>query len=133
MLIKTRFLDPNFCLISISLITTLICGFSVSSIAAQLPNIVLIFTDDLGYGDLGSFGNPTSNTPAIDTMAAEGVRFTDFCVSQPVCSASRASLLTGCYANRLSIHGALGPHAKHGLSSAETTLAEVCKLSLIHI
>ena len=60
-------------------------------------------------------------------MAKEGVRLTDFHVSQPVCSASRASLLTGCYANRVGIHGALGPNARHGLSADETTIAAVCK------
>jgi arylsulfatase A len=91
------------------------------------PNVVVIFTDDQGYGDVGVFGAQGFTTPNLDAMAADGVRFTSFYVSQPVCSASRASLLTGCYANRIGIHGALGPGAKHGISDDEMTLAEVCK------
>ena len=102
-------------------------ALALSLLMSSPPNVVIIFCDDLGYGDLSCQGEQRWRTPHLDAMAAEGVRFTDFCVSQPVCSASRASLLTGCYANRISIHGALGPHAKHGLSSAETTLAELCK------
>src|SRR5215203_235551 len=79
------------------------------------PNVLLNFTDDQGYGDLGCYGAKGFKTPNIDRLAAQGVRFTDFHVSQPVCSASRTSLLTGCYANRLGIHGALGPNARHGI------------------
>ncbi|AMV29587.1 Arylsulfatase [Gemmata sp. SH-PL17] len=95
--------------------------------AADTPNIVLVFTDDQGYGDVGCFGAKDFVTPNIDKLAKQGTKFTDFHVSQPVCSASRASLLTGCYANRLGIHGALGPNARHGIHANETTLAEVCK------
>src|SRR5438552_2464476 len=95
--------------------------------AADAPNVVIIFTDDQGYGDVGCFGAKDIRTPNLDRMAKDGVRLTDFYVSQPVCSASRTSLLTGCYANRLGIHGALGPGARHGISADETTLAEVCK------
>ncbi len=94
---------------------------------AASPNVVLIFADDLGYSDVGSFGATKWKTPNLDRLAKEGVRFTDFHVSQPVCSASRCSLLTGCYANRLGIHGALGPNAKVGISDHETTLAEMFK------
>jgi arylsulfatase A-like enzyme/predicted neuraminidase len=89
--------------------------------------VVLIFTDDQGYGDVGCYGAKGFQTPNLDKLAKQGVRFTNFHVSQPVCSASRASLLTGCYANRIGIHGALGPNARHGLHPDETTLAEVCK------
>lgn len=94
---------------------------------ARTPNVVLIFTDDQGYGDIGCYGAKGFATPNLDRLAKEGVRFTDFHVSQPVCSASRASILTGCYANRIGIHGALGPNARHGIHADETTLAEVCK------
>ena len=73
------------------------------------PNVVFIFTDDQGYGDVGCYGAKGFTTPNLDRMAKQGVKFTQFYVSQPVCSASRTSLLTGCYANRLGIHGALGP------------------------
>lgn len=98
--------------------------------AAAPPNIVLIFTDDQGYGDVGCFAAPGTKgveTPHLDRLAKQGVRLTDFHVAQPVCSASRAALLTGCYANRVGIHGALGPGARHGLHADETTLAELCK------
>lgn len=89
------------------------------------PNVVIVFADDLGYGDLSSYGSKDFETPALDRLAAEGMRFTDFYAAQPVCSASRAALLTGCYPNRLGIHGALGPGAKVGLALEETTLAEL--------
>ena len=91
------------------------------------PNVVLIFADDLGYADVGVFGARRWKTPNLDRMAGEGLRFTSFYVAQPVCSASRAALLTGCYPNRIGIHGALGPTAQHGIASSETTLAEVLK------
>ena len=67
------------------------------------PNVVIIFTDDQGYQDVGCFGSPDIRTPNLDRMAAEGMRFTDFYVGQAVCSASRAALLTGCYPNRVGI------------------------------
>lgn len=91
------------------------------------PNIVLIFTDDQGYQDVGCFGSPDILTPHIDKMASEGVKFTQFYASQGVCSASRASLLTGCYPNRLGIHGAYFPRAKRGLNPDEMTIAEMLK------
>jgi len=91
------------------------------------PNVVIIFTDDQGYADVGCFGAEGFETPNLDRLAAEGARFTDFYVAQPVCSASRAALLTGCYPNRIGIAGALGPNARHGLNPEETTLAELCK------
>ena len=95
--------------------------------AGNPPNIVVIFIDDMGYADIGPFGAKAYPTPHLDRLAKEGRVFTDFYASQPVCSASRASLLTGCYSNRIGIHGALGPKATHGLHAGETTLAEVCK------
>jgi len=91
------------------------------------PNVVVILVDDMGYGDLGSYGQTAYTTPRLDGLAREGVRFTDFYASQPVCSASRASLLTGVYSNRFGIHGALGPSSRHGISADETTLAELCR------
>lgn len=93
----------------------------------QRPNIVIVFTDDQGYQDVGVFGSPDIATPHLDRMAGEGVRFTNFHVAQAVCSASRAALLTGSYANRVGIHGALDHTSKHGLNPAETTIAEVVK------
>lgn len=94
---------------------------------ARLPNIIIIFTDDQGYGDVGVFGAKGFATPNLDRMAAEGRTFTNFHVAQPVCSASRAGLLTGCYPNRIGIHGALGPGAKHGIADTEMTLAQLVK------
>jgi arylsulfatase A len=91
------------------------------------PNIVIIFADDLGYADVGVFGAKGIKTPNLDRLAAEGRTFTNFHVPQPVCSASRCGLLTGCYPNRLGIHGALGPGAKHGLAASEVTLAALLK------
>jgi arylsulfatase A-like enzyme len=91
------------------------------------PNIVLILTDDQGYADVGCFGAQGFETPNLDRLAREGRRFTNFHVAQPVCSASRAALLTGCYSNRIGIHGALGPNAKEGISDRETTLAQLLK------
>lgn len=91
------------------------------------PNIVLIFADDMGYGDLGVYGATGWKTPNLDQLAKDGVRFTQFYVPHAVCSASRAALLTGTYANRLEIFGALDHTAKHGLNPEETTIAEMLK------
>lgn len=103
---------------------------SVSICKAQKkekPNIVLIFADDLGYGDLGSYGSLDYTTPNLDRLAAEGMRFTNFEVAQAVCSASRAGILTGTYPNRLGLSGALNPHATIGLNPEEETIAELVK------
>ena len=78
----------------------------------RLPNVVMIYADDMGYSDVGCYGAKGWSTPNLDRMAKEGVRFTDFYVAQAVCSASRTALLTGCYPNRVGILGALGPPAK---------------------
>src|SRR5688572_12409533 len=90
-------------------------------------NLVIINCDDLGWGDLGSYGNREIRTPRLDRLACEGTRFTSFYSAQPVCSASRAALLTGCYSNRVGISGALPPNARRGIHEAETTLGELLK------
>jgi len=95
--------------------------------ADRPPNVVIIFCDDLGYADIGPFGQKGFATPNLDRMAAEGRCLTNFHVSSAVCSASRSALITGCYHNRVGIHGALGPGAKTGLQPAEMTIAEVLK------
>ena len=95
--------------------------------AAAKPNIVIIFTDDQGYADVGKFGAEGFETPNLGRMADEGAIFRNFHVAQPVCSASRAALLTGCYPNRIGIHGALGPRTKVGISGGEVTLAQLLK------
>jgi arylsulfatase len=91
------------------------------------PNIVLILMDDLGYADVGSFGAKKIRTPHLDQLARQGTRFTSFYVSQAVCSASRASLMTGAYANRVGMQGALNHTSTTGLHADETTLAELLK------
>jgi arylsulfatase A-like enzyme len=107
---------------------------SVSPVAAQTknvhkPNIILILMDDMGYGDLSCYGATQYKTPNIDRLAAEGMRFTNFCVSQAVCSASRAGLLTGCYSNRVGIKGALFPNSEIGLNPEEEIIPELLKKS----
>lgn len=93
----------------------------------KMPNVVLILADDMGYGDLNCYGATRYSTPNLDKLAAGGIRFTNFYVSQAVCSASRAALLTGCYSNRVGIAGALNPNSLVGLNSQEETIAEVLK------
>ena len=93
----------------------------------ELPNFVIVFIDDMGYSDIGPFGAKGIETPNLDRMAAEGMKFTDFQVSSAVCSASRAALLTGCYHTRVGITGAIMPNRKIGLHPDEMTLAELCK------
>lgn len=92
--------------------------------AGERPNVLLILVDDLGYGDLGCYGATRQRTPNLDRMAAEGVRFTDFYMSSPVCSPSRASVLTGCYHVRTGVNHVLWPMASSGLSPDEVTVAE---------
>src|SRR6056297_2313875 len=95
--------------------------------AAETPNVVIIFMDDHGYGDLGCYGSSDIKTPHIDTLARDGMKFTSFYSAYCVCSASRASLLTGCYQPRISMPGVLGPRSGVGLHPDETTIAEVLK------
>tara|TARA_R110000868_G_scaffold1647_3_gene13275 strand:- start:3711 stop:5138 length:1428 start_codon:yes stop_codon:yes gene_type:complete len=91
------------------------------------PNVILIFTDDQGYQDVGVFGSPNIETPNLDQMAKEGIKLSSFYSAQPICSASRAGILTGCYPNRIGIHNALGPGSPTGINSSEMTLAEMLK------
>lgn len=88
------------------------------------PNIVLIFMDDMGYGDIGSFGSVKNRTPNLDRMAREGMKLTSF-YAAPVCTASRAQVLTGCYAKRVSLPDVIFPAAPIGLNPDEHTVAEL--------
>jgi len=88
------------------------------------PNFVLILADDLGYGDIGPFGSKRNRTPHLDRMAREGMKLTSF-YAAPVCTPSRAQILTGSYAKRVSLPGVLGPCSKTGLSAAEHTIGEL--------
>jgi len=99
---------------------------------SELPNIILINCDDLGYGDLGCYGSQKNNTPHIDRLAAEGKRFTDFYMASPVCSPSRGAMMTGCYPPRIgfgSFHGevVLFPGDDIGLHENEVTIANQLK------
>jgi arylsulfatase A-like enzyme len=105
----------------------LLLAGSVALAADRPPNVVIIFTDDQGYADVGIFGAKGYSTPNLDRMAKEGRRFTDWHAAQPVCSASRTALLTGCYPNRIGIHGALGPGSKVGIGDGEVTIAQMLK------
>ncbi len=107
--------------------TGLDAGSASSTSGARLPNVVIIFCDDMAYADLGVYGAKGWTTPNLDRLARQGVRFTRFYAAQPVCSASRAALLTGCYPNRVGIAGALGPKSKVALSHNEVTLATLVK------
>lgn len=91
----------------------------------QNPNVVVIFIDDEGYGDVGCFGATGFETPYLDQMAAKGMKFTNFYAAQPVCSASRAALMTGCYPNRIGVSGAFFPTQKVGINADEYTMAEM--------
>ena len=120
---KIRILSFAFCI-----------GFCTSvSAEERLPNFVVIFCDDLGYADLGSFGSKKIKTPNLDRMAAEGIRLTSFYSTCSVCSPSRSSLLTGCYPRRVNMHVndrnlcVLFPADQKGLNPEETTIAETLK------
>ena len=114
-------------LIGFYLILLVLLSFGCKPEKQRPPNIVIIFIDDMGYADVGCFGATDYQTPNIDQLAREGMMFTNFYASQAVCSASRASLLTGCYAERVGISGALMPWSNVGLNSDETTIAEMLK------
>lgn len=100
--------------------------------AAKRPNVVIIFMDDMGYGDPECYSGTGYHTPNINRLAAEGMRFTNFYAAQAICTASRAALLTGCYPNRVGIHGALMPWDKTALNPKETTIATMLKQAGYH-
>ncbi len=95
--------------------------------AARRPNFVVIYCDDLGYGDLGCYGAEKIRTPRLDAMAAEGARFTDFYSAAAVCSPSRAALLTGRLPVRAGMNRVLFPQSPDGLDPSDTTIAELLK------
>ena len=97
------------------------------------PNVIIIYVDDMGYGDVGCFGSKVNRTPAVDRMATEGMRLTSFYVTSGVCTPSRSSLMTGCYPRRVNLHQdakgrwVLFPAAHKGLNPKEITIAELLK------
>jgi arylsulfatase len=108
----------------------LLCGLPAAgadAAAADRPNVVLIVADDMGYADMSCQGAVGFRTPHLDGMAAEGTRFTSFYVAQPVCTASRAALMSGCYANRVSLQGALNHTSRNGIHPEEWLIPEMLK------
>ena len=115
-------------------------GAAVATQAAERPNVIIVFIDDFGYGDLGCYGSTKHRTPHIDQMAKEGIRLTDFYVGSSVSTPSRSALLTGCYPRRVSMHvnadptplmskgrQVLFPASHKGLNPVEITIAELMK------
>lgn len=112
-------------LFALSLAACAACATGTVSQRAKPLNFLLIVTDDLGYGDLGSYGNSLHRTPHLDQLAREGVRFTAFYVPAPVCTPSRVTLLTGRYPLRAGLTALLWPESKTGLPPEELTLPEL--------
>ncbi|QDU29141.1 Arylsulfatase [Anatilimnocola aggregata] len=109
----------------VSAFTLLATGAEQSS-SGRSPNVILIFIDDMGYADIGPFGNTEVKTPHLDKFAKEGMKFTSF-YATPVCSMSRACLMTGCYNVRVSVPGVLFPNSTVGLHPDEVTLGDIAK------
>jgi len=122
-------------ILSLALIVGSTCTFKVEAKSKKQPNLVIIFTDDQGYADVGCYGAKGFETPNIDQLAEKGMKFTDFYVGASVCTPSRASLLTGCYPQRVGLGQVLFPKgpkwthrkANKGFNANETTLAELLK------
>ena len=93
----------------------------------QPPNFIIIFCDDMGYADIGPFGAQGYQTPHLNRMAQEGIKFTDFYAGRSFCSPSRAALMTGCIPTRVGVGGNFGPKSTNGLNPEEMTIAEVLK------
>ena len=110
-------------LFSITALFTLAVSQPSGFAGERKPNIIVIFIDDLGYADIGPFGATKQKTPNLDRMAREGMKLTSF-YAAPVCSVSRAQLMTGCYGARVSVPGVYGPGGAYGLNPNEITIAE---------
>jgi len=121
--ITTLLLVASACMLSIGLVNKALCEDIQSA-----PNIIFILVDDQGYYDLGCYGADEIDTPRIDQMAREGIRFTDYYAPAPICSPSRAGLLTGCYPRRVGLATWVQrADSRLGIHPDETTLAELMK------
>ena len=119
-----RLFKNNICLLVLALFFVSSCSLEPIS---KTPNVIFILTDDMGFSDLGSYGSKMINTPNLDLLASEGALLNSYYSSQAVCSASRASILTGSYPNRIGISGALGPNSKIGINPNEFLMSEMFK------
>lgn len=126
-------LNHSTCALAALLVLAAAAHAADEGAAADKPNVVLIFVDNFGSGDLACFGSQLHRTPHVDRLAAEGMKFTSFYVASGVCTPSRAALLTGCYPRRVNLHvsdknsAVLQPVSPKGLHPDETTIAEVLK------
>ena len=109
------------------LLTLSLSSQSIELLAKNLPNILLIYTDDLGYGDLASYGHPVIQTPNLDKLAKEGLKLTNYYAPSALCSPSRAGLLTGRTPYRTGIKSWIPDNSGVYLHESETTLAEIVK------
>ena len=119
-----RLFKHNICLLALTLFFVSSCSLEPIS---KTPNVIFILTDDMGFSDLGSYGSKMINTPNLDLLASEGALLNSYYSSQAVCSASRASILTGSYPNRIGISGALGPNSRTGINPNEFLMSEMFK------
>ena len=119
-----RLFKNNICLLALALFFVSSCSLEPIS---KTPNVIFILTDDMGFSDLGSYGSKMINTPNLDLLASEGALLNSYYSSQAVCSASRASILTGSYPNRIGISGALGPNSRTGINPNEFLMSEMFK------
>lgn len=121
----------NTCLIGLVALLGVSCAdSSESETNPERPNIILIMADDLGYGGIGCFGEPNIETPHLDSLAEDGIKFTDFHANAPVCTPTRAALLTGNYQQRAGMEGVIyvrGETREVGLDTAQLTIAELLK------
>jgi arylsulfatase A len=130
---RQRLLDQSS-ILALLIFAVLCCRVSSTHAAeSSKPNVVLVFVDNFGNGDLGCFGSTLHRTPHVDRLAAEGTKFTSFYVASGVCTPSRAALMTGCYPRRVNMHtsgsngAVLRPLDTKGLNPDETTIAETLK------